>query len=76
MNYEVVISENFKREFKILHKKYPSLKLDLQNILNNIENELQLAVNLGGGFKKIRLKIEFKRKGKAVVEGLLHMKPF
>lgn len=64
MNYEVVISENFKKEFKKLHKKYPSLKSDLQSILDNIENELELATDLGSGFKKLRIQIKSKGKGK------------
>ncbi|HLV23663.1 MAG TPA: type II toxin-antitoxin system RelE/ParE family toxin [Moheibacter sp.] len=64
MNYEVVISENFKKEFKKMHKKYPSLKSDLQLILDNIENELKLATDLGSGFKKLRIQIKSKGKGK------------
>ena len=49
-------------EFK-LSKKYPSIKQDVQNILDNIENELSLADDLGDGFKKIRIKIKSKGKG-------------
>lgn len=65
MNYEVIITTNFKKEFKALHKKYPSLKNDLQQILDNIEDELKLAVDLGSGFRKIRIKIQSKGKGKS-----------
>jgi hypothetical protein len=63
MNYNVIISENFKKEFKPLFKKYPSLKSDLQNLLDNIEKELILATDLGGGFRKIRINIKSKGKG-------------
>jgi hypothetical protein len=63
MNYNIIVSENFKKEFKPLLKKYPSLKLDLQNLLNNIEKELALSTDLGGGFRKIRIKITSKNKG-------------
>ena len=55
MNYNIEVHEIFSKEFKVLLKKYPSLKSDFQNILNNIEKELILADDLGNGFKKIRI---------------------
>lgn len=64
MNYNIEYHDNFKKELKNL-KKYPSLKNDLQNLLDNIEKELALAVDLGGGFKKIRLALKSKGKGKS-----------
>ena len=63
MNYNVIISENFKKEFKPLAKKFPSLKSDIQYVLDNIEKELALSTNLGDGFRKINLKIQSKGKG-------------
>lgn len=63
MNYKVTIHDNFKKEFKPLAKKFPSLKSDLQNIIYNIEKELTLAKDLGDGFKKIDLRIKSKGKG-------------
>jgi mRNA-degrading endonuclease RelE of RelBE toxin-antitoxin system len=63
MNYEVIIHENFTKEFKPLLKKYPSLAADFQLILDELENELTLATDLGDGFKKIRIKIKSKGKG-------------
>ena len=63
MNYNIIVSDNFKKEFKPLLKKYPSLKSDLQDLLDNIENELALSTDLGGGFRKIRIKISSKNKG-------------
>lgn len=63
MNYSTEINDNFSKEFKRLLKKYPSLKSDFQNILNNIEKELKLAIDLGNGFKKIRINIKSKGKG-------------
>ena len=64
MNYNVIASEHFKKEFKILLKKHPSLKNDLILFEANIENELLLAVDLGGGFKKMRINVASKRKGR------------
>ena len=65
MRYNVIVSEHFKREFKNLLKKYSSLKNDLLLFEENIEKELMLATNLGDGFKKIRLNITSKGKGKS-----------
>ena len=65
MNYNVEYHSNFKKELKPLAKKYPSIKNDLQNLLNNIEKELVLADDLGNGFKKIRINIKSKGKGKS-----------
>ena len=63
MEYNVVLHEIFSKEFKSLLKKYPSLKQDVQAIIDNIENELALAIDLGDGFKKIRINIKSKGKG-------------
>lgn len=63
MNYKITIHENFKKEFKPLAKKFPSLKSDLQKTVDNLENELALAKDLENGFKKINLKIKSKGKG-------------
>ncbi|WP_396167568.1 hypothetical protein [Flavobacterium sp.] len=52
MKYNVILHDNFKKEVKPLLKKYPSLKTDLQNLLDNIDKELKLATDLGDGFKK------------------------
>lgn len=64
MNYNIEYHDNFKKELKNF-KKYPSIKNDLQNLLDNIEKELALAVDLGSGFKKIRLALKSKGKGKS-----------
>lgn len=63
MNYNIEVDNEFSKEFKKLLKKYPSLKSDFQSIIDNIENELILATDLGNGFKKIRINIKSKGKG-------------
>ena|SRR5690606_18102598 len=65
MNYNVEYHANFKKELKPLAKKYPSIKEDLQYLLDNIEKELALADDLGNGFRKIRFNIKSKGKGKS-----------
>jgi len=63
MKYNIVLHENFKKEAKPLLKKFLSLKNDLKILQENIENQLQLADNLGNGFKKNRIRITSKGKG-------------
>ena len=63
MKYSFIVSENFKKEFKTLFKKFPSLKKELEDLQKNIETELELADDLGNGFRKIRLSIKSKGKG-------------
>ena len=63
MNYKTEIDKEFSKEFKVLLKKFPSLKSDFQKVLDNLEKELTLADDLGNGFKKIRINIKSKGKG-------------
>jgi mRNA-degrading endonuclease RelE of RelBE toxin-antitoxin system len=65
MNYSFIITENFAKELKSLAKKYASLKDDVTALKTNIEKELNLADDLGEGFKKIRLNIKSKGRGKS-----------
>ena len=63
MNYSIIISEAFKKEFKPLVKKYPSLKKDLELLLVDLEKNPNLGIDLGSGLRKIRLNIRSKGKG-------------
>lgn len=63
MNYRYIFEDDFKKSFKRLLKKYPSLKSDFKKITDNIDKELKLADDLGSGFKKIRVNIKSKGKG-------------
>lgn len=65
MNYEVLITHEFKRLFKKLLKKYPSLKNDLQSLISKLEDNPELGVSLGNNIFKIRLAISSKGKGKS-----------
>lgn len=64
MVYNTIIDANFSKEFKALLKKFPSLKLDFEELLKDLDDELALSDDLGGGFKKIRMAIKSKGKGK------------
>ena len=62
MKYEIIISNQFKKEFKPISKKYPSLKNDLLALLTSLEENPKQGINLGSGLRKIRLKILSKGK--------------
>lgn len=53
------------KEVKRLSKKHKSLKADILSLQKELESNPNMGVNLGDGFKKIRLKITSKGKGKS-----------
>jgi hypothetical protein len=65
MKFEFLETTIFEKELKRLSKKHKSLKEDLLNLKNEIEDNPDLGINLGNGFKKIRLSITSKGKGKS-----------
>lgn len=62
-NYE--FTPTFTKELKRLLKKYKSLKSDILTLQNELEKDYNFGTDLGGGFRKIRLKITSKNKGKS-----------
>lgn len=64
VKYNVVVTSNFKKEFKNLYKKYPSLKTDLSKLVDKLEGEPFTGIPLGKDCYKIRLAIKSKGKGK------------
>lgn len=65
MPLQIVLSENFKREVKILGKKYPSLNDDFLNLLDELNQNPQLGTPIGQDCYKIRLLIKAKKIGKS-----------
>ena len=65
MNYRIRTHKVFDKEAKRLGKKYPSLKKDLIALGNGLLENPLLGVDLGNGFRKIRLTIASKGKGKS-----------
>lgn len=65
MNYKIETTDDFNKDIKRLSKKFSSIKSDFQAILDNLEKELELADDLGTGFKKIRINIKSKGKCKS-----------
>lgn len=65
MKYDFTVTSDFEKEFKALFKKYPSLKDDLKKLQKEITENPSTGIDLGSGFKKIRMDIKSKNKGKS-----------
>jgi mRNA-degrading endonuclease RelE of RelBE toxin-antitoxin system len=65
MSYDVELSANFKKEAKRLSKKYPSLKIELAELFEQLEETPTIGTPLGNDIYKIRLAIASKNKGKS-----------
>ena len=66
MQYKTKIAVTFKREFKRLFKRYPSLEQDVKNLREEIlANPTAVGMDLGGGLRKIRMRITSKGRGKS-----------
>lgn len=64
MKFEVVVTDNFRKEAKPLLKKYPSLKKELDDLFNSLEENPKQGTQLKKDCYKIRLAIRSKGKGK------------
>ena len=64
MSYNVVAIPPFDRQLKRLSKKYPSIKQEYKDLLNNLEINPELGTAIGNNCFKIRFAIESKGKGK------------
>jgi mRNA-degrading endonuclease RelE of RelBE toxin-antitoxin system len=65
MSYNVYPTPDFKKSFKKLAKKYPSLKVDLQQLIDTLIENPNIGTNLGHNLYKIRMAISSKSKGKS-----------
>ncbi|MGE0020532.1 MAG: type II toxin-antitoxin system RelE/ParE family toxin [Draconibacterium sp.] len=65
MSYKVYPTPEFKRVFNKLYKKYPSLKTDLQELVDRLSEKPDIGINLGHNVYKIRLAVSSKGKGKS-----------
>lgn len=55
----------FDKAYKHLLKKYASLPTDLIRLRDELIENQELGANLGGGFRKIRLAVKSKGRGKS-----------
>ena len=66
MSFEIIVTSRFRRDIKTLAKKYPSLKGEFAQLVNDLEaNPQQQGTSLGNDCYKIRIAIASKGKGKS-----------
>jgi mRNA-degrading endonuclease RelE of RelBE toxin-antitoxin system len=65
MSYKIISSKGFKRDVKPLVKKYRSLKNELVDLFDSLEENPIQGDDLGKSCYKVRLGIESKGKGKS-----------
>ncbi|WP_246859440.1 type II toxin-antitoxin system RelE/ParE family toxin [Spirosoma sp. KCTC 42546] len=61
MSYQVRTIDHFEREAKRLKKKFRSLKDEIHQLINDLEENPFLGTSMRDGFYKIRLGIKSKR---------------
>ena len=64
MNYEIIPTKTFKRDFKPLFKKYRSLLDDLERLKKELLENPEMGDDLGNNTRKIRMAVASKNKGK------------
>jgi len=65
MSFSIISTPLFEKELKHLSKKYPSIKKDLINLANKLQQEPTMGTPLGNNCYKIRMAISSKRQGKS-----------
>jgi len=61
----IVLGEEFKRQFRRLNKKYRSLPTDFRAFKESLQENPQQGEDLGQGIRKVRMAIASKGKGKS-----------
>jgi mRNA-degrading endonuclease RelE of RelBE toxin-antitoxin system len=65
MKYYVKTTSKFDSRLKRLVKKYPSLAIEYQKLVNSLESDPVRGISIGKGCYKLRLSIASKGKGKS-----------
>lgn len=65
MSYNVFTIPPFDRQLKRLVKKYPSLKVEYANLIDDLETNPEKGIALRNNCYKIRMSIASKAKGKS-----------
>ncbi len=65
MSFKIYITPEFKKYFKKLYKKHPSLGDDLKKMIVQLSENPSMGTNLGHGLFKVRMAISSKGKGKS-----------
>ena len=64
MDHTFIPTPTFEKSYKRLKKKYLSLKSDLEEFKKEYNENPYIGSDLGGGFRKIRIAIKSKNRGK------------
>ncbi len=62
---EIIATAAFIKSAKRIAKKYRSFNDDYQRLIAELENNPHIGVDLGEGFRKVRMAISSKGKGKS-----------
>lgn len=65
MSYEVIAIAPFEKQFKKLTKKYPNLRLSLNELIKDLEQNPIIGTSIGRSFYKIRIVLPGKNSGKS-----------
>ena len=65
MSYNIIATPKFKKELKRLVKKYPSLKVEYAELIDQLGKNPKTGISIGHDCYKIRLAIASKGKGKS-----------
>ncbi|MDR2682691.1 MAG: addiction module toxin RelE [Dysgonamonadaceae bacterium] len=65
METNFLVTPRFDKSYKKLKKKYPSLPADIAQFKKDFAENKGLGISLGGGYRKIRMAIHSKDKGKS-----------
>ncbi|SRR5450759_664163 len=65
MSYRIINTPEFQKEIKHLSAKYPSLRFDFADFLDNLSKNPFQGISIGNNCYKVRLAIRSKGKGKS-----------
>ena len=65
MSYSILPTSRFEKELKRLVKKFPSLKMEFKELIDELSINPESGTSLGSNCYKIRVAIQSKRKGKS-----------
>jgi mRNA-degrading endonuclease RelE of RelBE toxin-antitoxin system len=65
MSYNILPTHRFEKELKRLVKKFPSLKVEYKELIEEITKNPEAGTFIGNNCYKIRVAIESKGKGKS-----------
>lgn len=65
MSFNILRTQAFSNHLKLLAKKYPSIKKDYEQLLQELASNHAAGISLGKNCYKIRMNIASKKRGKS-----------